>query len=101
MSAAARPVPAIAFVFAALSVLLLACNLFVVYRGTYPCTKGPGDSLVYFGSIADKSREDHLDDVLEQVHRDSEIVDRKFVDLRRSYRCLPVAVASWRCTYSG
>ena len=109
-STPAGPVPLSALVFAALSVLLLAFSLFFVYRGTYPRTKGPGGSLVYFGSIAKKDREgvkdtfrsrtleDHLDDMLDQVHRNSEIVDRKFAALRRSYRCLLTAVAPWAFT---
>lgn len=95
---------------AAVSVALLVASLVFVYRGTYPRTEGPDGSLVYFGSIAREdfedlrtrfracSSDDHLDDVLEQVHRNSEIVDRKFTELRRAYGCLLLAVVPWAVT---
>jgi DnaJ-domain-containing protein 1 len=106
-SATANSVPISAIVSAALSAVLLVLSLLFVYRGTYPRTQGPSDSLIYFGSIADKdlenfkerfracSADDHLDDVLGQVHRNSEIVDRKFAELQRAYRCLLLAVIPW------
>ena len=62
-------------------------------------------SLVYVGSIAGRGREDlkrnlrvrnaddHLNDMLESVHRNSEMMIRKHTVLRRSYRCLRVAIA--------
>lgn len=90
--------------------LLLVLSLAFVYRGLYPRTKGPGDSLAYFGSIANKEREDlkgsfrergtedHLDDVLEQIHRNSEILNQKFSELQRAYRFLLVAVIPWAFT---
>jgi hypothetical protein len=51
----AGPIPTIAILSAALSVLLLACSLLFVYRGTCPRTKGLGGPLVYFGSVAYRS----------------------------------------------
>lgn len=106
----AGPVPVSAIVLAGVSVALLLASLFFVYRGTYPRTKGPQDSLIYFRSIAGKDlndfkkrfracgADDHLDDVLEQVHRNSEILDIKFVELRRAYRCLLASVLPWAIT---
>ena len=103
-------VPVTAIVFAAVSVVLLVASLVFIYRGTYPRTKGPSGSLVYFGSIAEEGledlkkrflacgKEDHLDDVLGQVHRNSEILDRKFTELQRAYRCLLAAVIPWAIT---
>lgn len=89
------------------SALLLALSLCYVYRGLYPRTKSPSASLTYFGSIANMDREDlkasfsgrspedHLDDVLDQIHRNSEIVNFKFRSLRWSYRCLLAAAIFW------
>lgn len=106
-SAPAGAFPVRAVVVAATSVALLVASLIFIYRGTYPRTKGPGGSLVYFGSIAGEGLEDlkerfracgadeHLDDVLGQVHRNSEIVARKFAELQRAYRCLLLAVVPW------
>jgi len=97
----------IAIILAAVSVLLLVTSLVFIYRGTYPRTQGPGASLIYFGSIADEERanlkerfracdtDDHLDDVLEQVHRNSEILDSKFRELQWAYRALLIAIAPW------
>lgn len=105
-SAPARPNLA-AVIIAAASALLLALSLFFVYRGLYPRTKGPSGSLAYFGSIANVEREDlkasfldrpvedHLDDVLDQIHRNSEIVSLKFKALRWSYRCLLLSTIFW------
>ncbi len=109
-SAPSGTVPVAAIIFAALSVLLLVASLVFIYRGTYPRTKGPSRSLVYFGSIAEEDlrdlkqrflacgKEDHLDDVLEQVHRNSEILNIKFTELQKAYRCLLVAVIPWAIT---
>lgn len=106
-SAPADAVPMTAIAFAAASAALLVASLVFIYRGTYPRTKGPGGSLVYFGSIAGEDLEDlkkrfracgaddHLDDVLGQVHRNSEILERKFAELQRAYRCLLAAVIPW------
>jgi hypothetical protein len=94
-------------VVAALAAALLVASLIFIYRGTYPRTKGPGGSLVHFGSVAGEDLEDfkarfracdargHLDDVLGQVHRNAEILDRKFAELQRAYRCLLAAVIPW------
>lgn len=109
-STPASALPVRATVLATVSVALLVASLAFIYRGTYPRTKGPGGSLVYFGSMAGKDLEDlkesfwacslkgHLDDVLGQVHRNSEILDRKFTELQRAYRCLVAAVIPWSAT---
>ncbi len=106
-SAPSGAVPVTTIVVAALAAALLVASLVFVYRGTYPRTKGPGGSLVHFGSVAGEDVEDfkarfrscdargHLDDVLRQVHRNAEILDRKFAELRRAYRCLLAAVIPW------
>ena len=106
-SAPPGAVPATTIIVAALAAALLVASLIFIYRGTYPRTKGPGGSLVHFGSVAGEDLEDfkarfrscdargHLDDVLGQMHRNAEILDRKFAELRRAYRCLLAAVVPW------
>jgi len=106
-SAPSGAVPVTTIVVAALAAGLLVASLVFVYRGTYPRTKGPGGSLVHFGSVAGEDPEDfkarfwacdargHLDDVLGQVHRNAEILDRKFAELRCAYLCLLAAVIPW------
>lgn len=109
-SAPSGAVPVTTILVAALAASLLVASLVFVYRGTYPRTKGPSGSLVHFGSVAGEDLEDfkarfrscdargHLDDVLGQVHRNAEILDRKFAELRRAYRCLLAAVIPWAIT---
>jgi hypothetical protein len=92
------------------SVALLTTSLFFVYLGSYPQTKAPSKSLLYFGSMArntfteyqqtflNQSAEDYLNDLLEQGHRNSEILDRKFKMLKWAYRMLFIGVLPWATT---
>lgn len=106
-SAPGRQVSVTAIIFALAAASLLVLSLIYVYRGTYPRTQGPGGSLVYFGSIAEKDSEEfkkkflaydlqgHLDDVLEQIHRNSVILNGKFEKLQRAYECMLIAAIPW------
>ena len=106
-SASSGPNSVIAIIFAMAAASLLVLSLIYIYRGTYPRTYGPGGSLVYFGSIAEKDSEefkkeflaydllDHLNDVLEQIHRNSEILNGKFAELKRAYVCMLIAAIPW------
>ncbi len=90
-----------------ISVAGVATSLLFVYLANYPRLKGPGESLTFFAAIAKKTfREyqksflalnssDYLSDLLEQCHRNAEIVDRKFWALRWAYRALFFAVVPW------
>ena len=96
--------------FAALSLILLAIGLLLVYLGNYPRLKGPNDSLFYFGSICKtkldeyerqfrkRSAEEHLKDLLGQCHRNSEILKQKFSYLTWAYRMLFIGVTPWAIT---
>lgn len=109
-SAPAGPLSGVTVFFALASVALLGATLVFVYRGTIPRTRGSKGSLIYFDSIAGQDFEtyrerflgcdmnDHLSDVLEQIHRNSEILSSKFVELQRAYRCLLAAVTPWSIT---
>lgn len=90
-----------------LAVGALLLSLLYVYFGIYPRTKGPQDSLIYFGSIVKKSVDEYkqafsgqnddgyLTDLLEQCHRNSEILDQKFDCLKKAYRLLLISVLPW------
>jgi hypothetical protein len=97
---------------AAITALFPIASLSCVYVVNYPQTKGPAKSLNFFGGIAKRSfREyndefmklsasDHLSDVLEQCHRNAEIVNRKFSALKLAYRALLIGVIPWMaCLY--
>ncbi len=97
---------------AAISLLFQSASLFCVYLVNYPQTKGPATSLNFFGGIANRtfreynaafmklSGSDYLSDLLEQCHRNAEIVSRKFSALKWAYRFLLVGVVPWvLCLY--
>jgi hypothetical protein len=82
-------------------------SLCCVYFVNYPQTKGPSSSLNFFGGISKRTfREysqefmkvsalEHLSDVLEQCHRNAEIVSKKFVALKWAYRTMLIGVVPW------
>jgi hypothetical protein len=87
-------------------------GLCFVYVVNYPQTKGSSTSLNFFGGISKRtfreyetafmsgSAADHLRDVLEQCHRNAEIVNRKFSALKWAYRWLLVGIIPWMvCLY--
>lgn len=97
-------------VFALLFIIFLTASLLFVYLGNYPRLKGPSDSLFYFGAVCNlkldqyqqefskRSPEEHLKDLLEQCHRNSEILNQKFTYLKWAYRTLFVGVIPWAIT---
>jgi len=96
--------------FAFSSIILLLLSLLFVYLGNYPRLKGPSESLFYFGSICKKcliqyqqgfskrSKEECLNDLLEQCHRNSEIINQKFNYLKWAYLLLLLSVIPWVIT---
>jgi hypothetical protein len=94
-------------VIASLGAVFPLTSLCFIYFANYPQTKGPSTSLNFFGGIAKHTfREyeaafmkcgasDHLRDVLEQCHRNAEIVSGKFSSLRWAYRWLLAGVIPW------
>jgi hypothetical protein len=94
------------------SVLLCAATFVCIYLVNYPRTKGPTTSLNFFGGIASRTfREyekafmhlasaEYLSDVLEQCHKNAEIVKLKFAALKWAYRFLMTAIVPWcLCLY--
>lgn len=90
-----------------LAALLLFISLFFIYKTQYPKTFSSNTSLNYFGTIADmkfdefKRRtkqatdEDYFDDLLCQIHNNSQILKMKFQFLKISLIFLGVAVIPW------
>jgi hypothetical protein len=101
-----------AAIFATVSVLCPLASLVCVYLANYPQINVPSTSLHFFGGIAQNtfveyseafvnaSASDYLNDVLEQVHRNAEIVSMKFRALKWAYRALLIGVVPWvLCLY--
>ncbi len=94
-------------VSAGLAVLLLGAGFAFIYWTNYPRTKGPSKSLLYFGAISkstlneycsaclSRNANEHLNDLLEQCHRNAEIVDTKFRGLKFSFRSILAALIPW------
>jgi hypothetical protein len=92
--------------------LLQFISLFFIYRSQYPKTFSSNTSLNFFGTIADmkfdefKHRtkqatdEDYLDDLLCQIHINSQVLKLKFRFLKISLILLGVAIIPWLiCLY--
>lgn len=87
--------------------MLLFVSLFFIYRSQYPKTLSSNTSLNYFGTIGDmkfdefKRRtkqatdEEYLDDLLCQIHINSQMLKLKFRFLKISLVLLGVAVIPW------
>jgi hypothetical protein len=90
--------------------VLLGTGFVLISFASYPRTTGPSKSLLFFGSIAGNSfnefnqcwssrtTQQHLGDLLEQCHRNSEIIDRKFKYLKNAYRTMMLAMLPWAIT---
>jgi hypothetical protein len=95
----------IAFGSVALIVSLGLCAM-----ATFPQTKGPEGSLIYFGGIAARSAEafaqamyeqtntQYLDDLLRQCHRNAEIAANKYARVRRALFWLVGGIVPWLAT---
>jgi hypothetical protein len=99
-------------ILGAISTVCPFASLICVYLANYPQTKKPSTSLNFFGGIAkhtlaeyqkaftELSSRDYLNDLLEQIHRNSEIVIGKFRALKWAYRALLIGVIPWAlCLY--
>lgn len=96
--------PAICAAFAV--ALGLAALLFLCFT-SFPRTKGPKNSLIYFGGIAQRnaaqfqdavsqlSLESYMVDLAAQCHRNAEIASRKFIWVRRALISLYLSVLPW------
>jgi hypothetical protein len=110
LAADAPPLSALTWptiVSAGLAILLLGASVVFLYRGAFPQLKGGQSSLVYFQEIASRTEHDfieqfkqrsegqHIDDVLGQVWRNSEVLKAKFLALRIAFILLALALIPW------
>ena len=93
-----------------LTMIALGLSFIYIYFSNYPRTKGPENSLYYFGSIENcksdefynkfTSRKDseHVADLLAQTHRNAEILKIKFEFLKGAYTLLLLGIVPWTAT---
>jgi hypothetical protein len=94
-------------IFAAFAAVFGLTSLIFLSLASFPRTKGPKSSLIFFGGIAQRdadqfrkatcemSTESHFDDLCAQCHRNAEIAERKFVWVQRALVALYLSVAPW------
>jgi hypothetical protein len=94
-------------VVALLALFCVSTSLIFLYLATYPRTKRVQRSLFFWGSIAktpyeeyadafvQQTQEDYLHDLLQQCHRNGEILHLKFLYLKWAYRFLFGALLPW------
>lgn len=91
----------------ALGAVPLLGSLVLCLKATFPQTRGPLDSLIFFGGIATRSaeqfrdavqkrtQEEYLLDLLAQCHRNAEIAASKYADLKRALYWLAASIPFW------
>jgi len=92
---------------ASFAVFFLGLSVVFCAFSSFPRTSGPLGSLVYFGGITtrdlaqfdrdfrDMTNEQYLTDLLNQIHRNSQIAQAKFTWLQRSIACLFFSLVPW------
>jgi hypothetical protein len=91
----------------AITVALLAVSIVFLYRGGFPTLKGGQASLIYFREVAKRTEhkfieefkaqtdEQHVNDMLGQAWRNSEILTIKFDSLKAAFTLLALAIIPW------
>lgn len=94
-------------VFAALAAALAMASLIFLSIASFPRTRGPKSSLIYFGCIAQRdanqfaeaasemSEDAYVSDLCAQCHRNAEIAKLKFVWVQRALISLYLSVIPW------
>lgn len=87
--------------------LLVVASIYWLYAASYPNLKGGVRSLIYFAEIARMKEQDFVskygalsetelkEDVLRQIHRNSEIVHSKFLNLKRATTAILISSIPW------
>ena len=94
-------------IFASLAAALGVASLLSATLATFPRTKGPKDSFIYFGGIAERTldqfresvstmtSDSYVSDLAAQCHRNAEIATAKFLWVQRALCCLYLSVPPW------
>lgn len=90
-----------------MATLLLVASVASLVAVSFPRLRGPTDSMIYFGAIANRERAEYLkevtnadkatlrEDLIVQTHRNAEIAKGKYKAIRVSMGCLYGAVPFW------
>jgi len=103
-------------IWTALATLGLAISLIACWLAIAPRTHGPKGSLIYFGTITDKDKEqyaaavrsmtqqDYIDDLVTQCHRNADIAKTKYFWIKIAMSSLLASSLPWalalHCLYT-
>ncbi|TFH58738.1 MAG: hypothetical protein E4G91_09330 [Candidatus Zixiibacteriota bacterium] len=94
-------------IFAAFAAAFGLASLLFLSFASFPRTKGPKNSLIYFGGIAQRdvnqfkqatcemTLDSYIEDLSAQCHRNAEIAERKFIWVQRALIALYLSVPPW------
>lgn len=94
-------------VFGALAAVACGASLALLSVASFPRTRGPKGSLLFFGGISKRdssqfkesacelTTEAYLDDLCAQCHRNAEIAESKFAWVQRALLALYLSIAPW------
>lgn len=94
-------------VVSSIAVVLLLSSLLMSSLVYFPRTKGPKDSLIFFGGITNMDKdnyetainaltdEEYIADLINQCHRNAEIVSAKYTWLKRALISLYLCALPW------
>ncbi len=89
------------------TVFFLVLSIIFSALSSFPRTTGPKGSLIYFGGVVSKeleqyekavknlSKEDYIEDLTRQCHRNAQIAERKFTWIQRALGCIFISAAPW------
>lgn len=95
------------YVIFGLAAALLTLGLILIYCSQYPKTNARNSSLIFFGTIGslkcdeykkrfkERTDEEHLDDLLYQIHTNAEILTKKFSFLKWAMISMALAIIPW------
>lgn len=90
-----------------LAISLLFLSIVFVACASFPRTRGPTKSLIYFGSIDkltleefsdslhNRTGKDYANDLLEQCHRNAQIATLKFSWIQKAMICIFASIFPW------
>jgi len=104
--------PVFFIIFYGLATSLLLLSILFSSFSTFPRTKGPKKSLIYFSGILERSADEfkrdiynlneevYINDLISQCYRNAEIANQKYYWIKRSMICLYLSAIPWLFTIS-
>ena len=94
-------------IFTSFSAIIILLSLLFTTLALFPVTKGPKDSLIYFGEINkleldiykkqvnELNEQSYMDDLTKQCYRNAQIATKKYYYVKRALFCLFISFIPW------